>query len=137
MVLLCKGSRAAEEGNPKPQNASKTIRKNETYQKTSAGFSFPELAGYMPLRGDFETEHENDAELILMDIAFTEEDTQVEKGTKKDYIPTIFIVQNSNYVSWTFTIENLTSVSSERTSSKNETSLTKRWTSTMIMQFYF
>jgi len=71
-----------EEANAKPQNASKTIRKNETYQKTSAGFSFPELAGYMPLRGDFETEHENDAELILMDMAFTEEDTQVEKELK-------------------------------------------------------
>ena len=69
-----------EEGQTKPQNASKTVRKNETYQKTSAGFSFPELAGYMPLRGDFETEHENDAELILMDMTFNEEDTQVERG---------------------------------------------------------
>ena len=30
-----------------------------------------QLAGYMPLRGDFDVEHDNDAELLLADMEFT------------------------------------------------------------------
>lgn len=40
------------------------------------------LVGYLPNRGDFETEWENDAELTLADMEFKEEDTQWEKDLK-------------------------------------------------------
>lgn len=29
------------------------------------------VSGYMPLRGDFDVEHDNDAELILADMEFS------------------------------------------------------------------
>jgi hypothetical protein len=38
------------------------------------------LVGYIPHRGDFETEYDNDAELILADMDFKEEDTKKERG---------------------------------------------------------
>ena len=36
--------------------------------------SAPTIAGYMPLRGDFDVEHENDAELLLADMEFNDDD---------------------------------------------------------------
>jgi hypothetical protein len=38
------------------------------------------LVGYLPERGDFETEYDNDAEQILADMEFKEEDTKWETG---------------------------------------------------------
>jgi len=49
---------------------------------TSAGYAYPELANWMPLRGDFETEHENDAEIMLMDLAFNDDDSQADIEVK-------------------------------------------------------
>ncbi|ETW06462.1 hypothetical protein H310_02718 [Aphanomyces invadans] len=40
------------------------------------------LAGYMPLRGDFDVEHDNDAELILADMEFSEDDHPTERELK-------------------------------------------------------
>ncbi|EQC39057.1 hypothetical protein SDRG_03265 [Saprolegnia diclina VS20] len=40
------------------------------------------LAGYMPLRGDFDVEHENDAELILADMEFHDDDHPTERELK-------------------------------------------------------
>jgi len=48
----------------------------------SAHYQLPELAGYMTLRGDFETDYENDAELIMMELGFNEDDTPVERDLK-------------------------------------------------------
>jgi transcriptional adapter 2-alpha len=56
-----------------------SVKKEEppiTQGGTALGYSFPELAGYMPLRGDFETEYENDAETVLCEMAFNEEDSK-------------------------------------------------------------
>ena len=41
-----------------------------------------ELAGYMPLRGDFDVEHDNDAELILADMEFNDDDHPTERELK-------------------------------------------------------
>jgi hypothetical protein len=41
------------------------------------------LVGYLPERGDFETEYDNDAEQILADMEFKEEDTKWETGTHR------------------------------------------------------
>jgi transcriptional adapter 2-alpha len=40
------------------------------------------LVGYIPKRGDFETEYENDAELLLADMEFKDDDTPVERDLK-------------------------------------------------------
>ena len=40
------------------------------------------LVGYIPNRGDFDQEYENDAELILADMEFKEEDTRWERELK-------------------------------------------------------
>jgi hypothetical protein len=40
------------------------------------------LVGYIPNRGDFDTEWENDAELTLADMEFKEEDTKWERDLK-------------------------------------------------------
>jgi hypothetical protein len=40
-----------------------------------------EIAGYMPGRLEFETEYENEAEQIVKDMIFSEEDTPEEVGT--------------------------------------------------------
>ncbi len=58
-------------------------------KKPNAQFSQPEHAGYMPNRGDFETEWDNDVELILCDMVFGDDDTPVERGIKDPLITEI------------------------------------------------
>ena len=41
-----------------------------------------EIVGYMPKRGDFEVQYDNDAELLLAEMEFTDEDTEEEKQMK-------------------------------------------------------
>ncbi|OAG29075.1 hypothetical protein NEDG_01214 [Nematocida displodere] len=41
-----------------------------------------EISGYMPLRGDFELEYENDAETTVKELSFSKTDTQLEKEMK-------------------------------------------------------
>eukprot|EP01118_Nematostelium_gracile_P018259 TRINITY_DN8065_c0_g1_i1.p1 TRINITY_DN8065_c0_g1~~TRINITY_DN8065_c0_g1_i1.p1 ORF type:complete len:443 (-),score=90.43 TRINITY_DN8065_c0_g1_i1:87-1346(-) len=50
--------------------------------KPNAAFSQPEFAGYMPNRGDFETDYENDAEMILCEMAFHDDDSPLERNLK-------------------------------------------------------
>lgn len=40
------------------------------------------LPGYMPLRDDFDVEHDNDAELILSDMQFNDDDLETERELK-------------------------------------------------------
>ena len=41
------------------------------------------LTGYMPLRGDYDVEHDNDAELVLADMEFlAADDTPAERALK-------------------------------------------------------
>ena len=41
-----------------------------------------EIVGYMPKRGDFEVEYDNDAELLLAEMEFNDDDTEEEKSMK-------------------------------------------------------
>jgi transcriptional adapter 2-alpha len=50
--------------------------------KPNAAFSQPEFAGYMPNRGDFETDYDNDAEMILTEMAFHDDDNPYDTSLK-------------------------------------------------------
>lgn len=39
---------------------------------------FGDILGYMPLRGDFDYEYENEAEILLSEMNFSDEDTEEE-----------------------------------------------------------
>lgn len=39
---------------------------------------FGDILGYMPLRGDFDYEYENEAEILLSEMNFSDEDTPEE-----------------------------------------------------------
>lgn len=41
-----------------------------------------EIVGYMPKRGDFEVEYDNDAELLLAEMEFNDDDSEEEKKMK-------------------------------------------------------
>lgn len=43
---------------------------------------FGDILGYMPLRGDFDYEYENEAEILLSEMTFNDEDTQEELTIK-------------------------------------------------------
>ena len=54
-------------------------------RKAKTGGSQPieqDLAGYMPKRGEFEYEHDNDAEQLLVHMSFNEDDTPLEREMK-------------------------------------------------------
>ena len=75
---------AAAAGANKVQPAASTPRKS----RGAAPLAMPErlggseLAGYMPLRGDFDVEYDNEAELILADMEFGEDDHPTERELK-------------------------------------------------------
>lgn len=48
----------------------------------SGANSGSELSGYMPLRGDFDVEYDNEAELIMADMEFSEDDHPTERELK-------------------------------------------------------
>eukprot|EP01117_Protostelium_nocturnum_P017694 TRINITY_DN7249_c0_g2_i1.p1 TRINITY_DN7249_c0_g2~~TRINITY_DN7249_c0_g2_i1.p1 ORF type:complete len:513 (-),score=185.79 TRINITY_DN7249_c0_g2_i1:143-1681(-) len=77
-----KEEKAAGSKPPKSTEAKKTVKKDPTYAKTSHGFTYHDLAGYMPNRGDFETEFEQEAETMLMEMVFNPEDSVQEKEQK-------------------------------------------------------
>lgn len=52
------------------------------HHTAKSGSSPAEIVGYMPKRGDFEVEYDNDAELLLAEMEFTDEDTTEEKAMK-------------------------------------------------------
>ena len=56
------------------QNAN-NIRQIKSRQNISAIQACTEVVGYLPKRGDFDQEYDMDAELLLADMEFFEEDT--------------------------------------------------------------
>jgi len=46
-----------------------------------------EVSGYMPLRQEFDVEYDNDAEIIVSQLAFTDEDTPEDKGKNPSTLP--------------------------------------------------
>ncbi|SJK86596.1 transcriptional adapter 2-alpha [Babesia microti strain RI] len=57
-----------------------TIASPET--TTHSNTNKPQTFGYWPLRGDFDVEYDNDAELILADMEFRDDDTPQQKELK-------------------------------------------------------
>ena len=47
-----------------------------------AGSNPAEIVGYMPKRGDFEVEFDNEAELLLAEMEFNEDDSEEERKMK-------------------------------------------------------
>lgn len=62
---------------PKPQapvnNQSKPASNGPSSNKQSTNPA--EVVGFMPRRGDFEVEYDNDAELLLAEMEFNEDDS--------------------------------------------------------------
>lgn len=46
----------------------------------------PEVIGFLPLRGDFNIEYDNDAELLLADMEFFEDDKKSEEDLKYEIL---------------------------------------------------
>lgn len=51
-------------------------------QASKTGSNPAEIVGFMPRRGDFEVEYDNDAELLLAEMEFNDDDTEEEKAMK-------------------------------------------------------
>jgi len=75
-----KGSeRNAEAGQPpSPQKGGKTPSKPTENES--------DVVGYMPLRGDFNVEYDNDAELMLMDMEFADDDKKEDLDLKYEVL---------------------------------------------------
>lgn len=73
--------RAARAKRPRPAltSSDEAISAQPTPQSVPANH---EIAGFMPLRGEFETEWENDAEISIKDLQFADEDTPAERNLK-------------------------------------------------------
>jgi transcriptional adapter 2-alpha len=69
-----------EEKNEKNQN--KKEGKFRSLNSLGIITSAKEIVGYMPKRGDFENEYDNEAELILADMEFFEEDSAADRELK-------------------------------------------------------
>jgi transcriptional adapter 2-alpha len=61
-------------------------RKDQELRERIAQLPGAELPGFMPLRGDFEIEHDNSAELLLADMEFAAHDHPSEVSLKLDVI---------------------------------------------------
>jgi transcriptional adapter 2-alpha len=67
--------------------SSKKDRKSAAaLQDHIASLPGADLVGYMPLRGDFDTEHDQDAEIVLADLEFNDDDDESERKLKHEVI---------------------------------------------------
>lgn len=55
---------------------------NQVANNVKPGSNPAEIVGYMPKRGDFEVEYDNDAELLLAEMEFNDDDSEEEKKMK-------------------------------------------------------
>ncbi len=82
-------SKAAEEEKEKAHAKKvdeKPSKKGKGRGEAGATKPGPEVIGYMPLRGDFTIEYDNDAELLLADMEFFDDDTQSEQDLKYEIL---------------------------------------------------
>jgi transcriptional adapter 2-alpha len=68
------------------KDATRGGKKEQDLRETIAQLPGADLPGFMPLRQDFEFEHDNSAELILADMEFAESDHPSEKALKLDVV---------------------------------------------------
>merc|ERR1711865_85155 len=64
------------------EEKAQTRRRMNKEKEEAKNVPGAELAGYMPLRGEFDVEWDNDAELILADMEFVEGEPQAERDLK-------------------------------------------------------
>ena len=76
--------RGANSSGGGPSQGAKAVGVHSQPQDEASGEpgSIPSLAGFLPLRGDFDVEHDNDAELILADMEFSEREHRAERRLK-------------------------------------------------------
>ncbi len=73
---------APASGRPNSATANALSKQAHAISKPKPKHGLGYLVGYIPNRGDFDTEWENDAELTLADMEFKEEDTRWERDLK-------------------------------------------------------
>ena len=62
----------SEKREPFPSTGQRTTLTSGALNQAKEGSnSASEIVGYMPLRGDFDVEYDNDAELLLAEMEFT------------------------------------------------------------------
>ena len=83
----------------KPKEATKTEMKIKEVPNS-------EIIGYMPLRGDFNIEYDNDAELLLADMEFFDDDTQSEQELKYNILKLYNEKLDERIIRKKFVIEN-------------------------------
>lgn len=69
--------------NDKMDYYKETLDQIKEKNKNQSEQPFNEILGYMPLRGDFDVEFDNDAELFLAEMEFNDDDTEEEIDMKK------------------------------------------------------
>ncbi len=82
-TLAADDSSARSNNTIKDKNSSSDSSICQRNVKSLPGYS---LVGYMPLRGDFDTEYDQDAEQILADLEFSDSDEPCERQLKLDVI---------------------------------------------------
>lgn len=70
------------QGSTKLRESLSTSRREQDIREKLASLPGAEIAGYMPLREDFDTEHNNDAEQLLVDMEFSADDHPSERAMK-------------------------------------------------------
>ena len=76
------GSSSSAVALPASSTSGKPIAKAHAVTKPKPKSGLGHLVGFTPNRGDFDTEYENDAELVLADMEFKDEDTKWERDLK-------------------------------------------------------
>lgn len=73
---------SSETGSKLRESLSTSTKKEQEIREKLATLPGAEIAGYMPLREDFDTEHNNDAEQLLVDMEFTADEHPSERLMK-------------------------------------------------------
>ncbi|CAE7455735.1 ADA2A, partial [Symbiodinium microadriaticum] len=69
-------------GRSRESIGASSTRKEQEIREKLATLPGAEIAGFMPLRGDFDIEYHNDAEELLVDMEFHKDDTPAEVAMK-------------------------------------------------------
>lgn len=73
----------APDGTPYQREVIAATMTDDELTKRRAALPGAELAGYMPLRGDFDVEHDNDAEVLIADMELRPDDDPDDRDIKR------------------------------------------------------
>lgn len=80
------GGGSGRGGQSRESLGASSTRKEQEIRERLATLPGAEIAGFMPLRGDFDIEFNNDAEDLLVDMEFNKDDTAAEVEMKLQVI---------------------------------------------------